>query len=170
MAQHAEPTPFRQRKQLLQIGVDHGVVIGVVPVAVNVKQIKVPPVIPGHMGGADDEIQLRCRIQQVVGPVEAQIGLAQFRTQLQPDAAAILPPGFIVLCLQRRPVVCLPGLVGPPLDGIHMVGEAQLVETAGNTLPGHFRHGQMAVRRAGGVYMIISQIHQRFLKKLFRFS
>ena len=48
--------------------------------------------------------------------------------------------------------------------------EAQLVETAGNTLPGHLRHGQMAVRRAGGVYMIISQIHQRFLKKLLRFS
>ena len=170
MAQHAEPAPFRQRQQLLQIGVNNGVVIGIVPVARNVKQVKVSPVIPGHMDGADDEIQLRRRIQQVVGPVEAQISLAQLSAQLQLDAAAILPPCFVVLCLQRRPVVRLPGLVGSPLDGVHMVGEAQLVETAGNTLPGHLRHGQMAVRRAGGVYMIISQIHQRFLKKLFRFS
>ena len=123
------------------------------------------------MDGADDEIQRRRGGHLFFGTVEAQIRLAQLRAQLQPDTAAVQGNSFLILLPGLLPVVAVGAQMGAaPFNGVHMVGEADLIQPPGDALPGHVRHGQVAVRRAGGVYMIISQIHQCFLKKLFRFS
>ena len=172
VTQHAELSPSGQLQLLFQIGVDDGVVIGVVPVAVDVKEVEPAVFVPRHVHRADDEVQRRRTLHQPCGAVEAQIGLAQFRAQLQLNALAVLRHRVGVLLLGLYPVEAVRSQLGSaPLDGIHMVGEAQLIQPTGDPFPRQLRHGHMAVRRAGGMYMIISQIHQRFLpKKLLRFS
>ena len=123
------------------------------------------------MDRADDEVQRRRIGHLALGAVKTQVRLTQLRTQLQPDAVTVLPHRVLVLLPGLFPVIAVAAQVGgAPLNGVHMVGEADLIQAPGDALPRHVCHGQAAVRRTGGVYMIISQIHQCFLKKLFRFS
>ena len=171
MPQHTEAAPSGQLQHLLQIGVYHGVVIGIVPVVCDKKQIKPAVCVPGHMHRADHEIQLRRAVHHVSGAVQIQIGLAQLNAQLQGNPAIQLPAGGGIRLLQRRPIVWrFPRRHRAPLHRFHMVGKADLIQAAAHALLRHPGHGQVSIRRAGGVYMIISQIHQRFLKKLLCFS
>ena len=128
------------------------------------------------MDGADDEVQ-RGRVgQQVLRPVEGHVGLAQLRAQPDGQPVAVQAAGLRQLTERFVPVEVPTGRVAAPADGIHMVGDADLLQALGNGSLRQAGDGLLPVGGAVGMGVIISQIHTApyfFLlkpKKLLRFS
>ena len=142
----------------------------------NVVKVKIPEFFSGHMDGADDEVQLGRVVQQVLRPVKGHVGLAQLRAQPDGQSAAVQLPGLRQLPLRLVPVEVPAGRVAAPVDRVHMVGDADLVQSPGQRGLRQTGDGLPSVRRAVRVGVIISQIHTApyffllKLKKLLRFS
>ena len=175
VAQHAAPPPLRQLQHILQITVDKCMIIRF-RIFFNVVQVKISKFFPRHVDGPDDEIQLGRVIQQMLRPVKGQIRLAQLRAQPDGEPVAVQPPRLRQLRLGLVPVEVPAGLEAAPADGVHMVGDADLVQPAGHGGLRHAGDGFPPVGGAVGMGVIISQIHTapyfflRKSRKLLRFS
>ena len=109
----------------------------------------------GHVYRPDDEVQLRRVGQQLFRPVEGHGRFAQLRAHAdgQPVAAAL--PCLRHLPRHGGPVEAGAGQVTAPQNGVHVVGNAYLVQPAVDGRPGQLQHGDRPVRRHAGMGMII---------------
>ena len=114
------------------------------------------------MDGADGEIQRRGGIEKAVRHVEGGDALPQLRPQAKADTVAQRGLGVLKLADHGRPIVAplLPGRVVPfePMEGLHVVREAELIDAQLHGGLRHLRHGVVAVRGDGGVQVVIRDI------------
>ena len=172
VAQHLKLTPSGQRQHVLQIAVDDTIIIRFVGFF-NIIEVFVVKFLSRHVDGADDKVQRRGILHQMLRPLKAHGSLSQFRSQPQGNAVAPLLLRLTELAADGVPVEVPAGLLlRAPVDGVHVVRQAQFIHSGGHGGLCRLCHSLPAVLRAGGMYVIICQIHRRylFLKKLRCFS
>ena len=172
VAQHLKLAPPGQRQHVLQIAVDDTIIIRFVGFF-NIIKIFVVKFLSRHVDGADDKVQRRGILHQMLRPLKAHGGLSQLRSQPQGNAVAPLLLRLTELAADGVPIEVPAGLLlRAPVDGVHVIRQAQLIQPGGHGGLCRLCHGLPAVLRAGGMYVIICQIHRRyfFLKKLRCFS
>ena len=79
--EHAEPSPLRERQHLREIRVNHMVIIRVVAVAVDIEEVGAAVLVAEHVYRADDKVQPRRGVGQMVGDGEIEIRLAQLHAE-----------------------------------------------------------------------------------------
>ena len=171
--QHAELAPPRQAQHVLQIAVYNAMIIRFV-LFFNVVQVEMMEFFSSHVYRTDDKVQSGRFFEQFLCPVEAHGRFAQLRAQPDGQPPGVLLPRLRHLRQQTRPVEMLSGRVTAPQHRVHVVGDAYLVQPGAHRRLRQLVHRQRAVRRRGGMGVIIRQIHGSpahfFLKKLLRFS
>lgn len=127
--EHAEPSPLRERQHLREIRVNHMVIIRVVAVAVNIEEVGAAVLVAEHVYRADDKVQPRRGVGQMVGDGEIEIRLAQLHAEPERNPIAVEPHGLVILRAQRRPVVFARARrARAPDDRLDVVGEADLAQ------------------------------------------
>ena len=157
MTQHLKLSPPGQLQNAVQIAVDDTIIIRFVTFF-NIVQVHVAKLFSTQVHGPDDKIH-RCTVHHMDGPVKAVLSVAQLRPQPQGDPVPPQGLGLPELAPGLVPVKIPPGTEIIPVQGVHMVGDTQLIKALPDGGLRRLGHGLVSVRGAGGMYVIIGKVH-----------